>query len=76
MTLTENFERFQYFETSFLKNENLFQKTRVELHFSVESTKIENALFLYKTALSEAMLRQIEWEIQNRQKTEFFQELP
>ena len=31
-----NFERFQYFETDFLENENLFQKTGVP--FLVEST--------------------------------------
>ena len=49
-----SFERFQYFnfETDFLENENLFQKTGVL--FFVESTKIENASFSYKTAISEA----------------------
>ena len=49
-----NFERFQYlnFGTNFLQNENLFQKT--EEPFLVESTKIENASFLHKTAISEA----------------------
>ena len=42
MTIKGNFERFQYFnfETDFLENENLFQKTGVPVF--VESTKIEN----------------------------------
>ena len=54
MTVNENFERFQNFnfETDFLENENLFQKTGVP--FWVESTKIENTSFLYNTAISEA----------------------
>ena len=52
--LSENFKRFQYFnfETDFLENENHFQK--LEYRFLVESTKIENASFPYKTAISEA----------------------
>ena len=57
VTISRNFERFQYcdFETDFLENENLFEKTG--LSFLVESTKIENASFLYKTALSEANIK-------------------
>ena len=49
----ESFERFQYFqfETNFLEIENIFQKTGVL--FVVESTKIKNASFPYKTAVSE-----------------------
>ena len=49
-----NFERFQNFnfETDFLENEKLFQKTGVS--FWVESIKIENTSFLYNTAISEA----------------------
>ena len=52
--LSENFKRFQYFnfETGLLENENHFQK--LEYRFLVESTKIENASFPYKTAISEA----------------------
>ena len=52
--LSENFKRFQYFnfETDFLENENHFQK--LEYRFLVESTKIKNASFPYKTAISEA----------------------
>ena len=53
LTITENFKRFQSFnfETNFLENENLFQK--IGARFLTESTKIENALFPYKAALSE-----------------------
>ena len=51
MTITGNFERFQYFETNFLKTKNLFQKngiqffsTRIEIttfpHFHTESAKL------------------------------------
>ena len=55
MTIAGNFERFQYFnfETDFRENENLFQKTS----FLVESTKIENAPFSYKTVESEANVK-------------------
>ena len=54
MRISGSFERFQYFnfEIDFLENEILFQK--LEYCFLVESAKIENALFPYKTALSEA----------------------
>ena len=53
LTINGNFEPFQCFnfERNFLKNENLFQKAAVA--FLVESCKIENATFLYKTALLE-----------------------
>ena len=40
------------FETDFLENETVFQKTGVT--FLVESTKIENASFPYKSAISKA----------------------
>ena len=52
-----NFLRFQYinFETNFLKKKTFF-KTR-EYCYLVESTKIENATFSYKTALSEANVK-------------------
>ena len=54
VTLTQNFEPFQYFnfETNFLKKSNPFQKTG-----EVESTKIDNTAFQYKTALSEANVK-------------------
>ena len=53
VTISGNFERFQYFnfETDFLENENVFQK--LEYCFLVESTKTENASFPFKTAISE-----------------------
>ena len=55
-TISENFERFQYcnFETYFLENET-FKK--LEYRFLVERTKIENASFPYKTAISEANVK-------------------
>ena len=57
--MTGNFERFQCFNfaTNFLENENVFQKTRVPFF---GETKVENASFPYKTAMQEAILRQIE----------------
>ena len=57
MTITKNFERFQYFnfQTNFLKNKNLFQKTGIS--FLVQSAKIETGIFPYKTALSEANVK-------------------
>ena len=37
---------------------------KLEYHFAVETTKIENT-FPFKTALSESMLRKIELRLQN-----------
>ena len=44
MTITGNFERFQYFKQTFSK--------KLEYRSLVESTNIDNATFPYKTALS------------------------
>ena len=57
MTISESLKRFQYFnfETNFLENENIFLKTGVP--FLVETTKIENTSFPFKTALSEANVK-------------------
>ena len=57
MTISEKFERFQYFkfETVSLENEKVFQITRVA--FLVRRTKIEKASFPYKTAISEANVK-------------------
>ena len=57
VTISGNFENFQYFnfEKKFLKNETFSKK--LEYHFPVESTKFENATFPYKTALSEANVK-------------------
>ena len=56
MTINESFKRFQYlnFQTNFLENENLFQKT---VPFLVEATKSDNTSFSFKTALSEANVK-------------------
>ena len=56
VTITGNFESFQYF--NFWKT---FWKTQ-NLPLLVESTKIENKAFLYKTALSKANLTTNEME--------------
>ena len=67
MTVTENFERFQYFnfEKNFPKNETFFKK--LENHFLVEKTKTENAtLILNKATTQKSELRQIEWGVQYR----------
>ena len=45
------------FGTDFLENEKLFQKTVVS--FLVESIKIENAWFPYKTVISEVNVKTI-----------------
>ena len=65
MTISGSFKRFQYFnfDTNFLENENLFQKT--EGLFLIETTKIENTSFSFKLLCQEPMLRQIEWRLQN-----------
>ena len=52
MTITGNFEQFQYFNFEINK---LFKK--LEYRFLVESTKIDNITFPYKTALSEANVK-------------------
>ena len=38
---------------------------KLEYRFLVETIKIQNTLFSFKTSLLEAMLRQIEWTLQN-----------
>ena len=57
VTISKRFKRFSYinFNSNFLKNKNLFQK--LEYRFLVETTKIENKLFPFKTALSEASVK-------------------
>ena len=64
VTISENFKRFQYFETSefktllkkiFWKAKTFFKK--LEHCFLVESTKIKSASFLYKTVISEANVK-------------------
>ena len=55
--ITGHFDCFQYFnfETNFLKKENLFKK--LNYRFLVESIKVENATFPYKSALSEVKVK-------------------
>ena len=48
----------------FLGKRKPFSKN-LEYRFSVETTKTENASFSFKTALSEADVKQIEWRLQN-----------
>ena len=57
MTITRKFENFRCFnfKTNFLKKQTLF--TKLECHFLAECTKIENAAFPCKTALSEANIK-------------------
>ena len=57
VTISRNFERFQYFnlETNFRKTKHFFKK--LEHRFLVQSTKIENASFPYKTAISVANVK-------------------
>ena len=64
MTISRNFERFQYynFETDFLENENL---KKLVYRLLVENTKIENASLPYKTAISEANFNTLELWAQN-----------
>ena len=52
--ISEGFKGFQYFnfETNFWKTKSIIMK--LEYRFSVETTKIENTSFPFKTALSEA----------------------
>ena len=57
MIISESFKRLQHFnfETNFLENENLFKK--LEYCFLVETTKIENKSFPFKTALSKTNVK-------------------
>ena len=55
MTITGNFECFQYFtfETNVLKNKSLIFK-KLENSFVVENTMVESVTYPCKTTLSEA----------------------
>ena len=65
MTITRDFGSFHYFtlETSFVENENLFQKTGVL--FLVEDTMIETQYSYTSLLFQKPTLRQIEWGVQN-----------
>ena len=60
MTITANFECFQYFnfETNFLENENHFEKTGVS-YFRLKKQHFHTKLLCQKP-----MLRQIKWGVQ------------
>ena len=57
MTISKDFEHFQYFniETDFLENENFLEK--LDPCFLVERIKTEKASFSYKTTISEANVK-------------------
>ena len=56
VTISENFEHFKYFETDFLEKKNAFQNSGSTV-FIDERTKIENASFPNKTAISKASVK-------------------
>ena len=65
VTIRGNFERFQYlnFETDFLENENIFQKTGVSL-LTWEHVDWKRIISI-KNCQIKRMLRRIEWWVQN-----------
>ena len=69
MTITENSERFQYFQTNFMKNENFFQDTGV-LAFYLKVLRLKTQHFHTKLLCQKQMLRQIKWREQNGLITE------
>ena len=77
VTITRDFGRFQCFkfETSFLKNENKKNKNFkiLEHRFIVESTKIENALFRHKFAMSDTNVKKNKMISRKSYRTEFCQ---
>ena len=65
MTISENFESFQYFNfwTNFLKNENLFKK--LEHRFLVRVLRWKTQHLHTKLPCQKPMLRQVAWGVQN-----------
>ena len=61
MTISGNFERFQYFnfETDFLENENFFQKLKVPF-FQWKALRLKTHHFYTKLSYQKPILRQIE----------------
>ena len=59
------FERFQQLNLkhNFLKTKTVLK--RLEYRFLFECTTIENATFRYKTVLSKANIKRMEWGVQN-----------
>ena len=73
VTITGNFERFQYFnfEANFLIRENFFQK-KMEYRFLVESTKVGKATLPNSPA--DVKTKNEEYKMVLSQRTEFCQE--
>ena len=63
VTISQDFKRFQQFnfETDFLENENLFQKTGVPFF---QPLTLKTHHFHTKLLCQKPMLRQIEWQLQ------------
>ena len=66
MTITEDFKRFQYFnsETDFLENENLFQRNW-SIVFYLKAIILKTHHFHTKLPYQKPMFRQIKWWLQN-----------
>ena len=66
MTISRNFDDFQYFnfETDFLETKKLFQKTGV-LFFKLKALRLKTYHFHAKLPYPNPMFKQIEWWVQN-----------
>ena len=69
MTISGNFETFQYFnfEADFQENQNVFQKTGIENTkiFLLKALKLKTHHFYTKLPYQKPRLRQIEWWVRN-----------
>ena len=76
VTVIENFERFQYFTLKQIFWKRKFFLKKLEYCLFVESTKIENPSFPYKTAISETNFQMnimMSKKMDLSQRTEFYQ---
>ena len=66
MTITENFERFKYFnfKTNFFKNEKLFTENWSTV-FKLKVIRLKRQHFHTKLLCHKPVLRQIEWGVQD-----------
>ena len=66
MTITENFEHFQYFifETNFLRNANPFQKNSSTV-FSLKVLRLKTQHFHTKVSCQKPILRTVERGVQD-----------
>ena len=62
VTINRNFEPFEHFnfETDFLENENLFEKTGA-LFFQLKALRLKMHYFHTKLPYQKPMLRQTKW---------------